>query len=56
MTIEVIRPRSREAWLRRRQSTIGASEVGALFGVDKRKTAFELFAIKRGEYAPKVQS
>ncbi len=53
MTIEVIRPRSREAWLRRRQSTIGASEVGALFGVDKRKTAFELFAIKRGEYAPK---
>ena len=51
--IEVIRPRSRESWLKRRRQTIGASEIGVLFGVDKYRTPFELYAVKRGEYEPR---
>ena len=52
MSIEKWTPSSRDEWLSARSTRVGSSEVGALFGVDKRRTAFELFAIKRGDYAP----
>ena len=48
--IEVIRPNSREEWLTGRLGTIGASELPALFGASPYMTAFELFAIKSGQY------
>lgn len=50
MAIEQLRPDSRDAWLEGRRSTIGASEISCLLGIHPYMTAFELFAIKSGQY------
>jgi predicted phage-related endonuclease len=49
MTIEIIRPSSREDWLNTRKRSVGASEVGALLGVHPWISGFELFAKKTGK-------
>ena len=41
---------SREQWLRGRGTTIGASDLPALFGLHKYKTPFQLYAEKSGQY------
>lgn len=43
-------------WLSWRKRYIGASEIGALFGVSPYTTPAKLFAIKRGEYIEKFAS
>jgi hypothetical protein len=43
-------PKTREEWLAGRMTTIGASEVPALFGVSPYMTPFELYAIKHCDY------
>jgi hypothetical protein len=48
--VETRVPSSRKEWLSDRRSTIGASELPALFGVHAHMTPFELFAIKSGQY------
>jgi predicted phage-related endonuclease len=48
MAVEILRPASREEWLRLRERNIGASEVSALLGVHDYKTPYELWALKSG--------
>ena len=48
MTIEILEPRSRAAWLELRKETIGASEIAALFGVHPWVSALDLWARKIG--------
>jgi hypothetical protein len=48
MTVEVLKPRTRAEWLAIRGTTIGASEIAALFGVHPFLTAFELWHLKAG--------
>ena len=53
-----VRPASRDEWLTGRGKTIGASDLPALFGCHPYKTAFQLYAEKRGEYSqpfPEIQ-
>jgi hypothetical protein len=45
-------PKSRTEWLDGRKARVGSSEIGSLFGVDKYRTAYEMFAIKAGLYTP----
>lgn len=49
MSVEIIRPSSREDWLNTRKRSVGASEVGALLGVHPWISGFELFAKKTGK-------
>jgi predicted phage-related endonuclease len=50
VTIETLRPASRDDWLYVRKSTIGASEIAALFGCHPWLTPFKLFAMKTGQH------
>ena len=49
MSIEILRPSSRDDWLATRRQSVGASEVGALLGVHPWISGFELFAKKTGK-------
>lgn len=53
MTVEVITPRDRAAWLKARGRDVTASVVGALFGAHPYVTPYELWAIKSGR-APRA--
>lgn len=48
MTVEVITPKDRQAWLRARGKDVTASVVGALFGVHDFTSPYELWAVKTG--------
>ncbi len=48
VTVEILRPQSREEWLVDRKTTIGASEVAAVLGVHPYITPFQLWARKSG--------
>jgi len=48
MSVETLRPASREEWLALRERNIGASEAGALLSVHPFLTPFELYARKSG--------
>ncbi len=50
MTINKLKPKTREEWLAGRLATVGASEIPALFGISPYMTPFELYAIKHGDY------
>ena len=45
------KPLTRESWLKLRSTTVGASEVPALFGIHKHMTPFQLYSMKRGEWS-----
>lgn len=46
--VEIIKPKSRDAWLAARRPNIGASVAGALLGVHSYTTFFEQWALKSG--------
>lgn len=46
MTIEIITPKDRQAWLQARSQDITASVVGSLFNVHEYVTIYELWALK----------
>jgi len=48
MTIEIIKPADRLAWLAARKEDVTASDASALLGIHPYKTAFELWAEKTG--------
>lgn len=48
MSIEILRPTSRDEWLDLRSKTIGASEVAALLGAHPYQTAYGLYCLKAG--------
>ncbi|RUV17879.1 MULTISPECIES: lambda-exonuclease family protein [unclassified Mesorhizobium] len=48
MTIEIIKPADRAAWLEARREDVTASDAAALLGIHPYKTAFELWAEKTG--------
>lgn len=48
MTIEIIRPANREAWLAARRPAVTASVAGCLLGVHPYQTAYGLWALKSG--------
>lgn len=52
MTIEIIRPVDRTAWLAARTQDVTASVAGALFGVDPYMSPYELWAEKTGRRSP----
>jgi putative phage-type endonuclease len=48
--------RNRKAWLKARESGLGASEVAAIFGVNPWESPFTLYQKKRGELPPEPES
>lgn len=52
MTIEIIRPADRTAWLAARRQDVTASVAGALMGVHPYTTAYQLWAEKSGRIVP----
>lgn len=48
MTIEIIKPADRHAWLAARAQDVTASDASSLLGIHPYKTAFELWAEKTG--------
>ncbi|MBE1208156.1 YqaJ viral recombinase family protein [Aminobacter carboxidus] len=52
MTIQIIRPADRSAWLAARGVDVTASVAGTLFGVDPYRTPYELWAEKTGRLSP----
>lgn len=48
MTIEIIKPADRHAWLEARREDVTASDASALLGIHPYKTAFDLWAEKTG--------
>ncbi|GAA2887807.1 hypothetical protein GGQ99_004745 [Aminobacter niigataensis] len=52
MTIQIIRPADRAAWLAARTQDVTASVAGALFGVDPYSSPYELWAEKTGRRSP----
>lgn len=52
MTIEIIRPADRSAWLAARRQDVTASVAGALMGVHPYTTAYQLWAEKSGRAVP----
>ena len=49
MSIEILRPSSRDEWLSLRRQTVGASDMPALLGVHPFRSEFELYAEKSGQ-------
>lgn len=47
-SVEIVRPKTRDAWLERRKPNIGASAAGALLGVHSYQTLFGLYGLKAG--------
>ncbi|MCX5516193.1 endonuclease [Kaistia algarum] len=47
-SVDIIKPKSRDAWLAARRPNIGASVVGALLGVHSYTTLYEQWALKSG--------
>lgn len=56
MSNTVIRPASREEWLKVRESGIGSSEVATIIGLNPFETPYELWRRKRGLDAPKEEN
>lgn len=52
----IIRPSSREEWLKIRESGIGSSEVGTILGLNPFETPYQLWRRKVGIDAPKEQN
>jgi predicted phage-related endonuclease len=55
MTVEVITPRDRAAWMRARGQDVTASTVGALFNAHEYMTQYELWALKTGRLPTSVE-
>ena len=53
---KIIRPSSREEWLKERESGIGSSEVGTILGVNPFETPYQLWRRKRGLDEPKQET
>ena len=56
MAYKIIRPESREAWLREREKGIGSSEATTLMGVNHYEDRYRLFMRKTGQMPPKPSS
>lgn len=56
MSSTIIRPASREQWLKIRESGIGSSEVGTILGLNPYETPYQLWRRKIGIDAPKEQN
>lgn len=56
MTIEIIRPTSREAWLELRKQDVTASQAAALLGVHPYATAYQLWGEKTGRASEREQN
>ena len=56
MSNTIIRPSSREEWLKIRESGIGSSEVGTILGLNPFETPYQLWRRKVGIDAPKEQN
>ena len=52
MKPNIIKPASREEWLKAREDGIGASEVAAVVGLSKWETPYSLFLRKTGQVPP----
>ena len=55
MATTIIRPASREAWLKEREGGIGSSEIGTILGVNPYQTPYQLWRLKKG-IDPPIQS
>ena len=53
---KILRPYSREEWLKERESGIGSSEVGTILGVNPFETPYQLWRRKRGLDEPKQET
>lgn len=56
MTVEVIRPADRAAWLAARRKDVTASDVAAVAGADPRRSPLQVFAEKTGAVAEQEDS
>lgn len=54
--IKTIFPASREEWLAERRKGLGSSEVGAVLGVNKYCTPYEVWLSKTGQAPPKAET
>lgn len=54
--IKTIFPASREEWLAERRKGLGSSEVGAVLGVSKYCTPYEVWLSKTGQVPPKAET
>ncbi|MCX5495414.1 YqaJ viral recombinase family protein [Kaistia dalseonensis] len=50
-SVEIVKPKSRDAWLAARRPNIGASAAGGLLGVHSYYTPFQLYGLKSGTIA-----
>ena len=53
---KILRPSSREEWLKERERGIGSSEVGTILGVNPFETPYQLWRRKRGLDEPKQET
>lgn len=56
MATKIIRPKSREEWLKYRESGIGSSEVATILGLNPWETPYQLWRRKKGLDAPKEEN
>jgi len=50
MSVEVLRPADRTAWLAERRKDLTASDIGAVAGVDRYRSALRVYAEKTGQF------
>ena len=56
MSRTIIRPTSREEWLKQRERGIGSSEVGTILGLNPFETPYQLWRRKMGLDEPKEEN
>lgn len=56
MATKIIRPESRDEWLKYRESGIGSSEVATILGLNPWETPYQLWRRKKGLDAPKEEN
>ena len=56
MSNTVLRPKTRDEWMKLRESGIGSSEVGTILGLNPYETPYQLWRRKVGIDPPKEQN